>query len=203
MTSSSSSSSDFNFDFNKDGAQKTFDVIPESTICTVQMTVRPGGAGSDGCLTRAKDGNSEHLNCEFVVLEGTYAKRKFWNRYTVIGSNHDQAIEISRKALKAMLESARGVRPSDESEAAKLARQTKGWADFDQLRFVARVGVEPAKDEFAAKNTIREVITPEKQVWKKPEQIDRDLLGKPAAGATASAPAPALANTIARPQWAG
>jgi hypothetical protein len=41
MTSSSSSSSDFNFDFNKDGAQKTFDVIPESTICTVQMTVRP------------------------------------------------------------------------------------------------------------------------------------------------------------------
>jgi hypothetical protein len=195
-------SSGFNFDFNKDGAQKTFDVIPEGTTCTVQMTVRPGGAGSDGWLTRAKDGNSEHLNCEFVVLDGTYPKRKFWNRYTVIGSNHEQAIEISRKALKAMLESARGVRPGDESEAAKLARQTKGWGDFDQLRFVVRVGVEPAKDEFAARNTIREVITPEKQVWKKPEQIDRDLTGKPAAGTTTQ-PAPAPANTIARPQWAG
>ena len=167
------------------------------------MTVRPGGAGSDGWLTRAKDGNSEHLNCEFVVVDGIYAKRKFWNRYTVIGGNHDQAIEISRKALKAMLESARGVRPSDESEAAKLARQTKGWGDFDQLRFVVRVGVEPAKNDFAAKNTIKEVITPERQAWKKPEQIDRDLLGKPAAGATTQ-PAPAPANTtIARPQWAG
>jgi hypothetical protein len=102
-----------------------------------------------------------------------------------------------------MLESARGVRPSDESEAAKLARQTKGWGDFDQLRFVVRVGVEPAKNDFAAKNTIREVITPERQAWTKPEQIDRDLTGKPAAAATASAPAPAPANTIARPQWAG
>ena len=197
------SSNLFDFDFNKDGEQKTFDVIPDGTICTVQMTVLAGGAGLDGWLTRAKDGNSEHLNCEFVVLDGTYAKRKFWNRYTVIGSNHDQAIEISRKALKAMLESARGVRPGDESEAAKLARQTKGWGDFDQLRFVVRVGVEPAKDEFAAKNTIREVITPEKQTWKKPEQIDRDLLSKPAAAATASASAPAPANAIARPQWAG
>jgi hypothetical protein len=195
--------SGFDFDFNKDGQQKTFDVIPDGTICTVQMTLRPGGAGTDGWLTRAKDGNSEHLNCEFVVVDGTYAKRKFWNRYTVVGGNHEQAIEISRKALKAMLESARGVRPDDESEAAKLARQTKGWGDFDQLQFVVRVGVEPAKDDYAAKNTIREVITPERQAWKKPEQVDRDLLGKPAAAATASAPALAPANTIARPQWAG
>jgi hypothetical protein len=198
------SNSVFDFDFNKDGEQRTFDVIADGTICTVQMTVRPGGAGTDGWLTRARDGNSEHLNCEFVVVGGTYAKRKFWNRYTVVGSNHEQAIEISRKALKAMLESARGVRPSDESEAAKLARQTKGWGDFDQLRFVVRVGVEPAKNDFVARNTIREVITPERQAWTKPEQIDRSLLGNSTA-ATASTPAPASApaHTITRPQWAG
>jgi hypothetical protein len=194
--------SGFDFDFNKDGEQKTFDVIPDGTVLTVQMSVRPGGAGTDGWLTRAKDGNSEHLNCEFLVVDGTFARRKFWNRYTVIGGNHEQAIEISRKALKAMLESARGIRPSDESEAAKLARQTKGWGDFDQLRFVVRVGVEAARGDFPAKNTIREVITPERQAWTKPEQIDRDLTGKPAAGVAASAPASAPANTITRPQWA-
>jgi hypothetical protein len=68
------------------------------------------------------------------------------------------------------------------------------------LRFVVRVGVEPAKNDFAARNTIREVITPERQAWKKPEQIDRDLTGKPPAGATTQS---APANTIARPQWAG
>ena len=200
------SSSIFDFDFNKDGEQKTFDVIPDGTICTVQMTVRPGGAGADGWLTRAKDGNSEHLNCEFVVVDEPHVRRKFWSRYTVEGTDHATAVEISRKTLNAILESARGVRPGDESEAAKLARQTKGWGDFDQLRFVVRIGVEPAKNDFPARNTIREIVTPDRQAWKKPEQVDRDLLGKPSAGATtqsASAPAPAQANTIARPQWAG
>jgi hypothetical protein len=70
------------------------------------------------------------------------------------------------------------------------------------LRFVVRLGVEPAKGEFPAKNIIREVITPDRQAWKQPEQVDRDLLGKPTAGATTQ-PAPAPTNTIARPQWAG
>jgi hypothetical protein len=196
---------DFNFDFNNDGEQKTFDVIPDNAICTVQMTVRPGGSGKDGWLTRAKNGASEHLDCEFIVVDGPHAKRKFWNRYTVEGTDHATAIEISRKALKAMLESARGIRPSDESEAAKTARQTKGWSDFDQLRFVVRVGVEPPKDGYAAKNTVKEVITPERQAWTKPEQIDRDLVGKATAAAVAGTALtqPAPANTIARPQWAG
>jgi hypothetical protein len=195
------SSTNFNFDFNSDGEQKTFDVIPDGTICTVQMTVRPGGAGKDGWLTRAKDGNSEHLSCEFTVVDGPYAKRKFWNRSTVAGVNHATAVEISRKTLKATLESARGIRPDDQSEAAKTARQTKGWADFDQLRVVVRIGVEPAKDGYAARNTIKEVITPERQAWKKPEQIDHNLLSTPTTGAATAQPAPA--NTIARPQWAG
>src|SRR5262249_52601671 len=152
-------------------------------------------------LTRAKDGNSEHLSCEFNVVDGPHAKRKFWNRLTVKGVDHATAVEISRKMLKAMLESARGIRPGDESDTAKVARHPESWADFDQLRFVVRVGVEPAKDGYAARNTIREIITPERQAWKKPEQIDRALLGTPATGTAAAQPAAAPANTIARPQW--
>jgi hypothetical protein len=192
---------DFDFDFNNDGEQRSFDVIPENTICTVQMTIRPGGAGPDGWLTRAKNGASEHLDCGFIVVDGPHAKRKFWNRYTVEGTAHAAAIEISRKTLKAVLESARGIRPDDTSDAAKVARHLKSWADFDQLRFVVRIGVEPPKDGYAARNTVKEIITPERQGWKKPEQIDRDLVGKPTTGTAPAQPAPA--NTIARPQWAG
>ena len=189
---------EFDFDFNPGGEQRSFDVIPDNTVCTVQMTVKPGGAGKDGWLTRSKDGNSEHLNCEFIVVDGTHAKRKFWGRYTVAGVNHEQAIDISRKTLKAMLESATGVRPNDESDAARRARTPKGWSDFDQLRFMVRVGIEPPRNGYEAKNSIREVITPEKQAWKKPEQIDRTTT------ATAPAqPAAAPASAIARPQWAG
>jgi hypothetical protein len=137
--------SNFNFDFNDAGEQRAFDVIPDNTICTVQMTIKPGGAGPGGCLTRAKDGKSEHLNCEFVAVDGPYAKRKFWGRYTVEGTNHGEAIKISRKVLRAILESARGIRPDDQSDAAKVARAPQSWEDFDQLRFVVRVGVEPPR----------------------------------------------------------
>jgi hypothetical protein len=96
-----------------------------------------------------------------------------------------------------MLESARGIRPNDTSEAAQAARKVTGWQEFDGLRFVAKIGVRPPKDGYAAKNTILEVVTPERQVWKKPEQIV-----EPANSATPpQAPTTPPANAIARPQW--
>jgi hypothetical protein len=187
------------FDFNNAGNQ--FDVIPENEICTVQMTVKPGGAGQDGWLTRAKDGNSEHLNCGFSVLDGAHAKRKIIMRYTVggVGDNHEEAVAITRRTLKAILESARGIRPDDKSEAAQAALRTKGWHEFDQLRFVVRLGVEPPKGSYAAKNVVKEIITPERQDWHKVEQVA--ATAKPASSAPSAAVTPP-ANVIARPQWA-
>jgi hypothetical protein len=188
------------FDFNTAGEQRSFDVVPANTVCTLQLTIRPGGAGDDGWLKRSADGNSEGLDCEFTVTDGQYAKRKLWQLFTLRGTTlgHAEAREISRNTLRAILESARGIRPDDASEAARNARNVSGWADLDGLRFVARLGVRPPKDGYAAKNTILEVITPERQTWKKPEQIS----AKPANSGTApSAPATPAANTITRPQW--
>ena len=93
-------------DFNEAGEQR--DVIPAGTVATVQLTVRPGGVGEGGWLKRAKDGNSEGLDCEFVLLDGQYAKRKFWTLFTLNGTteNHAEAGRISRSTIRAMLESA-------------------------------------------------------------------------------------------------
>jgi hypothetical protein len=186
-------------DFNDAGEQRSFDVIPDQTIVTLQLTVRPGGAGDDGWLRRSKDGASEMLDCEMTVVDGQFAKRKIFQNYTVRGTTqgHAEAADISRKALAAILESARGVKPSDKSDAAQKARQVAGWADFDGLRFVARLGVRPPQNGYSAKNTILEIITPDRQAWKQPDQIDRSKL--------ASKPAPSAqpaANAIARPDWA-
>jgi hypothetical protein len=175
------------FDFNTAGEQRSFDVIPANTICTLQLTVRPGGVGDDGWLTRSTDGASEGLDCECVVVAPEqYAKRRLWQRYTLHGTTpgHDEAGKISRNTLRAILESARGIKPEDKSEAAQNARKVTSWADFDQIRFVARLGVRPPKDGYPAKNTILDVITPERQAWAKPEQID-----KPVNGAAPQAPA--------------
>jgi len=184
------------FDFNDAGPQKNFDVIPANTTVSLQMTIRPGGAGDGGWLKRSADGGSEGLDCEFVVTDGPFAKRKLWQLFTLHGTTpgHAEAGEISRNTLRAILESARGIKPDDKSEAAAVARKVASWGEFDQIRFIARLGVRPPKDGYAAKNTILEIITPERKAWPKPEQI-----AKPAA--SAAAPAAPPANAITRPQW--
>jgi hypothetical protein len=198
-------------DFNNAGEQRSFDVIPSGTLCSVQLTVRAGGAGDDGWLRKSKDSGSEALDCEFTVLDGEHAKRKIWGLYTVQGttSGHADAAEISRKALCAMLEAARGILPSDKSEAAQKARQANSYGDFDQLRFIARIGVRPAQGEFPAKNTILEIITPDRRDWRKIEQLPPDASkprpGAVAGGVAASPGAPEAAPTqgaVARPKWA-
>lgn len=192
------------FNFNTAGEQRSLDVVPANTICTLQLTIRRGGAGDDGWLKRSADGASEGLDCEFTVVDGQYAKRKLWQLFTLRGTTpgHAEAGEISRNTLRAILESARGIRPDDKSEAAQNARKVSSWADFDQLRFIARLGVRPPRDGYKAKNTIEEAITPDRQGWQKPEQIGA---GPANAGKqpTATTPQPAPANAIARPQWAG
>jgi hypothetical protein len=190
-------------DFNTAGEQRSFDVIPANTICTLHLTVRPGGAGDGGWLKTSADGASEGLDCELIVVQPEqYAKRKLWQLFTLRGKKpgHAEAGEISRNTLRAILESARGVNPHDTSEAAQNARKVSGWQDFDGLRFVARLGVRPPQNDYPAKNTILAVITPDKQAWQKPEQISA---GPTNSGAPAVAVTTSPANAIARPQWAG
>ena len=81
----------------------------------------------------------------------------------------------------------------------KDMEQLPALSPLELNRFIARLGVQPPKDAYPAKNTIGEIITPERQGWKKPESVE---LGKPTNG-PAPAPTSAPANAIARPQCAG
>jgi hypothetical protein len=189
-----------NYDFNNAGNQRVFDVIPDNTVLPVRVTINPGGAGDDGMLTRAGDGNSEHLNTVCTVIVGPFKKRKVFTRLTVQGttSGHTEAIDITRRTIKAMLESARGIKPNDTSDAAKAARLINGYSDLDGLCCVIRVGVRPPSGQYSAQNTIREIITPDHKDWVQLEQTPPQ-----AAPAASSAPvAPKPAASIARPQWA-
>jgi hypothetical protein len=191
-----------NLDFNTAGEQRSFDVIPANTVVTLELKIRPGNAGDGGWLKRSADRASEGLDCECTVVDGEYAKRKVWQLYTLRGTTpgHAEAGEISRNTLRAILESARGIRPDDKSEAAQNARKIAGWQDLDQVRFLARLGVRPPQGTYPAKNTILEVITPDRQVWKQPEQISvKTSSGVAPSAAPAAAPP---ANAISRPQWA-
>jgi hypothetical protein len=162
-------------DFNQAGPQRVFDVIPAGTIAPLQLKIRPGGAGEGGWLRRSKGGDSEAIDCEFVVTGGPYVNRKFWTLLTVSGTTegHAKAAEITRSRLRAILESARGVRPDDTGEPAKQARQIASYGDLNGLRFIGRIGVEPARDNYPAKNVLLEALTPDRRDWHPVEQVSQ------------------------------
>jgi hypothetical protein len=72
-------------DFNTADDQNSYDLIPKGTLARVRMTIRPGGLNdpaqgwTEGYATRGKSTDSVYLDCEFVILEGKYAKRKIWS----------------------------------------------------------------------------------------------------------------------------
>jgi hypothetical protein len=186
-------------DFNDVGEQRSFEVIPDGTVATVRMKVRPGNAGEGGWLRRSNDLKSEALDCEFVVLDGPFAKRKFWTLLTVAGTTegHKEAADISNRCLRAMLESARGIRPDDKSDAAKEARRTTSYGDFNGLSFIVRIGVEAARNGYKAKNRLDCVITPNETGWHAvTQQIEPRFTPPTTVAKPASTPAP-----IRRPQW--
>ena len=72
-------------DFNDAEQQHDFDLIPKGTVARLRMTIKPGGyddpsqGWTGGYATQSFDTGSVYLACEFVVLEGEYAKRKLWS----------------------------------------------------------------------------------------------------------------------------
>jgi hypothetical protein len=192
-----------NFDLNK---ADSFEVIPENTVCVLQLKIRAGGAGGandDGWPKRSADRASEHIDCEYRVLGGDYNGKKLWEARTIRGTlpKHQDAGVFTMRFFRALFESAKGIRPDDKSEAAETARKSvKGWADFNGLCFMARLGVRPPEGTFPAKNTILEVITPERQEWRQPEQSPPTPSSGGAATPVAAAPPPA--NAITRAEWA-
>src|SRR4029077_19663300 len=108
-------------DFNNAEPQREMGLIDDGTVAVVQINVRPGHAGEGGWLKRSKAGESEALDCEFTVVDGPYAKRKFWTLLTLGGISEGQkkAGDISGSRIRAILESARGIKPDDQSDTAK------------------------------------------------------------------------------------
>jgi hypothetical protein len=164
------------------------------------LTVRPGGAGTDGWLKRSKDGASLGLDLELTVIDGQYAKKKLWALLTMSGTStgHEKAGQISASKIKAILLSVYGVRPDDKSEAAKEKLKITSYADLDGLRFCAKVNVQKATEEYAAKNILGDIVTPDRVTWHSIAQIERE--GGSAVNPATRAPAPVAVPD--KPAWA-
>src|SRR5262249_25376396 len=131
------------FDYSTAPPPRDQELIPHGTVATCVLHLRPGGAGEGGLLKRSKDGGCEMLDGEFTLVDGLCKGRKFWEYFVVNGTTlgQAQAVEISQGRLKAILDSALGLKPDDMSPQARAAR-TVDYKDFEGKTFIAKIGVE-------------------------------------------------------------
>jgi hypothetical protein len=206
------------FDFNSAEPQRGFsgELIPENTIVLVVATIRPGQEGPGGYLKANNDRSCLMADFEFTIDGGEFDRRKVWGLMVTAGETEGQqkAAAITRSRLRAMLESAHGILPSDNSAPAVARRQVAGWEAFDGLKFCARIGVEKGglKDKTAGPNSERwpdknvvYPVTPEDERYISPGA--QNARGAPRASvaqtvAAASKPATNGANGAAKPAWA-
>jgi len=193
------------FDFNSAAEPAVHDMIPKGTLVRVRMTIQPGGfddaseGWGGGYATCSDQTGSVYLNCEFVVTEGLYARRKMWSIIGLYSPKGPEWANMGRTFIKAILNSARNVHPGDTSPAAQNARRISGFAELDGIEFLGRVDWE--KDQNGQdKSVIKMAITP-----------DHKEYAACMAGAAQAAPATSQQNSRVaadrtpipgRPSWA-
>jgi len=192
-------------DFNDAEDQREYALIPPKTLAKVIMAIRPGGyddpsqGWTGGYATRSEKTGAIYLNAKFTILEGPFAKRVVFGLIGLSSPKGPEWSNIGRSFLRAILNSARGIHPVDNSPQAQSARRIKGFADLDGVEFVARIDVE--KDQNGDdKNVIKAAIQPDHKEY-------AALMGQPARMSSPASAAPQSATPSApavptRPAWA-
>ena len=194
-------------DFNDAEEQREFALIPPKTLAKVIMTIRPGGyddasqGWTGGYATRSDKTGAVYLNAKFTILEGPFAKRVVFGLIGLYSPKGPDWTNMGRSFLRAILNSARGIHPADQTPQAQTARRIRGFADLDGVEFVVRIDVE--KDQNGEdKNVVKAAIQPDSKEY-------AALMGAvrrapaPTGGFSSSAPAAHAAPAAPRPYRRG
>lgn len=191
------------FDMNDVMPQQSGDLVPDGTFAKVTMSIRKGGVDGmsevdRGLLKSSNQPGSDvrMVDAEFTVAEGPFARRKFWQNFTVQGGKLDEqgqsvGWKIAKSQFRAMIDSALGLNPEDMSEAAKAKRVLRGLADLDGITFVAKIQVEPNRNPaYKDANKLDHVVLPTAPEWQKVmagEQVPAQPSNRPRPAAAAPA----------------
>jgi len=193
------------FDLNDAELPKTNDLIPDGTFAKVTMVFRDGNVDGESELDRnllrhsnATGSDVLLIDAEFTVTEGPYARRKFWQNFTVAGGKLDEAgvsigWKITKSTFRAIIDSALGLDPKDDSPAAKDKRVIQGLSQLSGLTFVAKIKVEASRNpSFGNSNKLERVVVPTEPEWQK--IMSGDLVpAQPSLRGVAKTPAPVKA----------
>lgn len=191
------------------------ELIPDGTFARVIMKIRPGGtngatAMDAGLLKGSAHSDAKMLDCEFTVVEGPYARRKFWQNFTVAGGKLDEKGQskgwnISKSIFRAMVDSALGLDPGDVSQGAREKRVIGGLKQLDGISFAARIMVESSDNpNYRDSNKIANVVLPNEPAHRaimRGEQVAPEPVNAPARKAAAAVPAAWNAQAPAQAGW--
>ena len=198
------------------------ELIPDGTFAKVKMTIRPGGVNGStpidaNLLKASQSSDAKMLDCEFTIVEGPFARRKFWQNFTVAGGKLDEKGQskgwnISKSAFRAMIDSALGLSPQDASPAAKQKRVMQGLKQLDGIVFAARIMIEPASNpQYKDANKLANVVLPGEPQYAaimrgesvSPEPINAKPRKAPEAPAQPAWAAPTAPPAPSAVPWAG
>ena len=174
---------------NEAEQQKEIGPIPSGTIVPMRVTLQkpkpeysytgpvpPELESIRPYLTGKLETQIVFLNLELTVLAGQFEKRKVFTRMMLWSANptegQNKAIDITKSKLRALVESARGVKPDDNSPDANQKRILNSLNDINGMGVVVKVGTEKAyRDENKTVNNVSVFVTPDKPEWKHVESL--------------------------------
>lgn len=180
--------------------------FPPDSVVALQIELMqppPERQGQNHAMAWRKDGsNNEFIFIKTIPVNDVY--KDFATPFVLWGS--ETAAKISMRTLRAIVESARNISPSDASPTATAGRQLSDWLDFNGMTFLAKVGTVVEKSQkdgqWYVNNTIKRIITPDDAEYSAGEWIsDKPLPTVPEAGIPATAAIPAASSAPAA--WGG
>src|SRR5262245_5345220 len=111
--------------------------------------------GGDEWLRRAKNMRTSMLAMEYTIVGGDYAGKQILDWISVDHDtsddpdlppieadkldNYQTAVRMGRSKLRAIIDSAYGLQPNDDSDVAKKKRQLEDYGALTGLKFLAQV----------------------------------------------------------------
>lgn len=148
-----------------------FTLIPKGAVVRAIVLVQPGDMeipefGQGAWFKKSASTSAKWMNLEFTIIGGEYDRRKFWHSIFVDGDKLGQsgmplAKEIGLRTLKSIVESARGILPSDMTPQAQQNRNITGMADLNTLEICAKIGIKKGTNGYADSNQLMAALTPD------------------------------------------
>ena len=156
------------FNFNNAPDQISWELIPADTLACVTLNLKKDDDGNYERSSSSSD--SIFLDADFPVMNGPFKGRHIFQKLFIDGgkrNERNQSISglITQSFFKAAINSSYGIMPDDQSEAAIQTRNIKSFDELNGLIFAARIGVEPGKNGYKAKNKITQIITPDNEKY--------------------------------------